>query len=176
MLALLAMLPLAGTPADVPRFDGAEVHRIQSIGGAGGSGGNASVIINGGIIYLNPQAGSGGNGGSAMARVAPSSAPPLEGRTNFPPNPPSTPIARCTLKIAGKTIVDTGCGFAASAAQIQFRGPSDTTNYLMTVDKRSHEGFLSSAKTPTPRSLGTMLARGPCWVSTDASVEICGWK
>jgi hypothetical protein len=162
MLALLAMLPLAGSPADVPRFDGALVHRVQAIAGAGGAGGNAPVLIGpGNTIYLSPQGGSGGGGGNAIGRPAPPS--PSEGRSIL------TTVSRCTLRIGGETLVDrAGCAFSSSDAQIQFASKSGGTNYRMVVDKTTHEGWVNS------RSVGVMFPGRACWANATAS--ICGWK
>lgn len=180
MLALLAMLPLAASPSDLPRFDGALVHRvqIQTIGGSGGPGGNVPIIINGGTIILNPQGGSGGSGGNAIGNPGPGATPPLVTRMQ---GVVSSVISKCSLKIAGETVVSaTGCNFDKSDGQIRFRAPSETTDYTMRVvynsDKTAGQGWLSSAKTPRERDLGTLVPRGPCWLSTDSSVEICGWK
>jgi hypothetical protein len=188
MLALLAMLPLVASPSELPLLDSGLVHRVQSIGGSGGNGGNANVILQGPTtIYMYQQPGAGGNGGNAFSGAGPrSGVAPTTGAA--PPIPPATGrsgvtssvISKCTLKIAGKTVVDTtGCNYDKSQTLMQVRAPSETTDYIMKVvlnPDKSGQGFLSSAKTPAERDLGTMTRQGACWRNMDASVEICAWK
>jgi len=55
-------------------FAGATLAQAQAVGGAGGAGGNATVNIYGGTIYLTPQGGEGGAGGSARGGGSPRAA------------------------------------------------------------------------------------------------------
>jgi hypothetical protein len=74
VIAFLAMLPFGASPSDLRPLDNTIVQRIQapSIGGSGGAGGNANVIIGpGNTIYLTPQGGAGGNGGAAIGGPGP---------------------------------------------------------------------------------------------------------
>jgi hypothetical protein len=73
MFALVLVLPLVASPPDGPARDEAILHRVQqSIGGQGGAGGNANVIIQpGNTIILNPQGGAGGGGGNAFGGPGP---------------------------------------------------------------------------------------------------------
>jgi hypothetical protein len=178
MFAVLAMVSLVAGPADLPSPDSGLVHRVQAqtVGGNGGVGGSTPVIITGGTIYLTPQGGAGGNGGNAVGAAPPPPVGPPRGRSVVT----SSVISKCTLKIAGKTVVDaTGCNFDSSDSLMQVRAPSDTTDYTMKVvynPDKSGQGFLSSGKTPAERGLGTMTRHGACWLNTDGSVEICAWK
>jgi hypothetical protein len=167
MLALLAMLPLAGSPSDLPRFDGAQLHRVQghTIGGNGGLGGNVPIIINGGTVILSPSGGAGGTGGTAVGRTTPAS---LEGRNNYPAALPTRAIPRCTLKMGGRTLLDGGCGFAASDEQVQFRASSGRSNYFVVVVRTTHEGWVNS------QSVGILAPDHACWAN--AGAQICGWK
>lgn len=132
-------------------------------GGAGGPGGNASNIYY--FYFGGAQGGNGGPGGSASGG---------DDETK------SARISKCSLKIAGKTIVKaTGCIFTLSDREMSIRAPSDRKLYFVRIvfnEDKTGQGYLTGGGTSVSRSLGTMTRHGACWTKLDMTVEVCGHK
>lgn len=198
LFAILPVLVLApdSAPPQAPLIhqvacsqvvDGKCVVQVAASGGAGGSGGNTggahyTIIING-----QQQAGSGGSGGNASGSGS-GSGPPSSGIKNVNATAPTAMkpikavISRCTLEIAGKSVVDNaGCGFEKNEKKMSFFGAdAKGLRYITTVipnqDMTTGQGYLAGGRSASSRSLGTMTKEGPCWRSMDQSVRVCGWR
>jgi hypothetical protein len=178
MPAWLAALPFLVTPSDLDAL----VHRVQACevrtssgrcvrGGDGGPGGPAIIKVYG-PTYITPRAGDGGAGGNATG----------SGTRNMSTGsisaPTSSTISRCSLKIAGRMVVD---GYSCSYERMtDTKFKMSSNNYTWTVDhnadRTAARGSLTGGKSASVRDLGLMTPQGACWLNTDQTVQLCGWK